>query len=162
MRLNASPHRRIALEDFEYDVVVIGQGLAGTTLAWHLHWLGQRVLVIDRQSAITASRVAAGLLTPITGQRFTVSWRFRELFAFAKCFYEQVETATGQAFFDCGPMVRLFANGEEEASFAAHGKNSEIASFIAARGQMVTDVSFRGDLAGFEMSPPRAWMCRRS
>ena len=52
-----------------WDVIIVGQGLAGTTLAWHLREAGQRVLVIDACEPVTSSKIAAGLITPITGQR---------------------------------------------------------------------------------------------
>ena len=47
------------------DVVVVGQGFAGTALAWQLRWRGASVLVVDRGDPDTASKVAAGLLTPM-------------------------------------------------------------------------------------------------
>ena len=33
----------------DFDFVIIGQGLAGTTLAWQLKWLGKSVAIIDRE-----------------------------------------------------------------------------------------------------------------
>ncbi len=40
-----------------FNFLIIGQGLAGTALAWHLRWRGFRVLVLDRGNAITSSRI---------------------------------------------------------------------------------------------------------
>ena len=40
-----------------------------------LEW---RVLVVDREEDITSSKVAAGLVTPITGKNLTKSWRVDE------------------------------------------------------------------------------------
>ena len=91
----------------EFDFVIVGQGLAGTSLAWHLRWLGQRVAVIDHESPVTASRVAAGLISPLTGKRLAVSWRFRELWEYAIALYERVQLETNTRFFYPGPIIRL-------------------------------------------------------
>ena len=87
----------------EFDFLIVGHGLAGATLSWHLGWLGQRVFVVDRPHAETASRVAAGLISPITGRRNTVSHRFDDFWSAAKPFYERVELETGSQFLlsDC-------------------------------------------------------------
>lgn len=100
------------------DFVVVGQGLAGTALAWALRWAGARVRVVDRGDSVTASRVAAGLVTPITGRRLARSWRFDELWPAAVDFYRRVEAETGVAFFHPGPMVRVLRDDEEAAVFA--------------------------------------------
>jgi len=52
-----------------FDVAIIGQGLAGTALAWQLHMKRRSLLLIDSGDPSSASRIAAGLMTPITGQR---------------------------------------------------------------------------------------------
>ncbi len=98
------------------DVAVLGGGLAGTTLAWQLHARGVRFRLYDRGEVAhphSASRVAAGLLTPVTGQRPALSWRFDELAPVAWAFYARVEALTGAKFFHPGPMVRLFHTPEE-------------------------------------------------
>jgi glycine/D-amino acid oxidase-like deaminating enzyme len=51
------------------DTLIIGQGLAGTLLALALIERGQEVLVADPGGGGAASRAAAGLINPITGQR---------------------------------------------------------------------------------------------
>ena len=90
------------------DTVIVGQGLAGTALAWQLLWRGRSVAVIDDPAPNSASRIAAGLLTPITGQRLVPSWRFGEFWPQALQFYRRVEQETGQQFFHQIPMVRLY------------------------------------------------------
>ncbi len=96
-----------------FDIIILGQGLAGTTLAWWCHWAGLRVMVIDRAEAVTSSKVAAGLMTPITGQRLVPTWRWSEFWPVAVEFYRRVEQSTGTAFFHSGPMVRCFTGPDD-------------------------------------------------
>ena len=84
----------------QFDFLIVGQGLAGTALAWTLLRRGYRVLVVDRCDEITSSKIAAGLITPITGMRLVVSWRLDEFLPFATEFYRSVEQQTGADFFE--------------------------------------------------------------
>lgn len=51
------------------NILIIGQGIAGSCLAWELKRRGAEFTVADRPIAETASRVAAGLVNPLTGPR---------------------------------------------------------------------------------------------
>ncbi|MEO1998698.1 MAG: FAD-dependent oxidoreductase, partial [Planctomycetaceae bacterium] len=73
-----------------FDYLIVGQGLAGTALAWSLTWRHRNILVVDRSRPSSASRVAAGLITPITGQRLTPTWRYNEFWPAAVEFYRRV------------------------------------------------------------------------
>ena len=77
------------------DYLIVGHGLAGAALAWQLRWLGQRVAVVDNENPQAASRIATGLITPITGRRHSLSYRFPEFVLCAREFYNRVEEATG-------------------------------------------------------------------
>ncbi|MCZ2341901.1 MAG: FAD-binding oxidoreductase [Bacteroidales bacterium] len=95
------------------DVVIIGAGLAGCALAWSLRWRGVRVRLLDRGEPGTPSRIAAGLMTPITGMRLAVTWRMTALLAAANAFYPRVEAETGATFYHPRPAVRLFGEPGE-------------------------------------------------
>ena len=97
------------------DVVIVGQGLAGTVLAWTLR--PRRVLVIDREDSVTSSKIAAGLMTPITGKRLAVSPRLGDEWRVAVAFYRRIEAETGGRFFHEGPAVRIFADTSERELF---------------------------------------------
>ncbi|HET9873866.1 MAG TPA: glycine oxidase ThiO [Propionibacteriaceae bacterium] len=53
------------------DVVVIGGGLIGTAIAWQLRLAGRSVVVLTGERSSAASRVAAGMLAPVTETTFT-------------------------------------------------------------------------------------------
>src|SRR5688572_10582855 len=65
------------------DYIIIGQGLCGTFLSWNLMKAGKRVLVIDEDSPYTATKVASGIINPVTGRRIVRTWRIEELLPFA-------------------------------------------------------------------------------
>ncbi len=97
-----------------YDFLIIGQGLAGSALAYQLLQAGQKVLVIDNQYANSASRVAAGLLNPITGNEMKKTWWADRLFPYLFQFYREIEATTGQNFLFPLPIYRPFESIEQQ------------------------------------------------
>jgi glycine/D-amino acid oxidase-like deaminating enzyme len=131
-----------------FDVIVIGQGLAGTALAWCLRRRGWRVLVVDREAG-GSSRIAAGLVTPVTGKRLAKSWRWDELYPAAVAFYRSVESETGATFFHQQPSVRLFRDGAERDEFRRRADDM-LAGLVRADAN-VNPAWFATPPGGFEM-----------
>jgi glycine oxidase len=97
------------------SVLIRGGGLAGVTLAWALLRRGVPVQVVDEYRPVTSSKIAAGLMTPITGKRLNESHRWREFFPVAVEFYRWVETQLGCEVFTPKSIVRMFASDAEAA-----------------------------------------------
>ena len=100
------------------DTLVVGQGLAGATLAWCLHRAGQDVAVLDRPAPGAASRVAPGLYTPISGRRLALPWGGVETIEAMAPFYRRVESETSARFLHPLPALRIFHREEERESWA--------------------------------------------
>jgi glycine oxidase len=131
------------------NVLIVGQGMAGSTLAWQLHWRGVSFAIVDRHEAISSSKIAAGLITPITGKRFARSWRIDEFLPVAVDFYSRVAADIGcEELFVRTPIVRLFQNTEEREQFL--GKAHTFGSL--ARWPVELDSNtFRNEHGGFDM-----------
>lgn len=91
-----------------YDYLVLGQGLAGSLLAWRLIHAGRRVLVLDDGHRTAASKVAAGLINPLAGMRFNHSPFVHEWLDAVEQLYGELEAAAGRRFLHWQPMLRLF------------------------------------------------------
>ena len=72
---------------FTHDIIIIGQGLAGTALSESLADAGARVMMFDMPLANRSSAVAAGAVNPIVLRRFVPSWRASEMLAIAGAYY---------------------------------------------------------------------------
>lgn len=90
------------------DFLIIGQGLAGSLLAWELLIRGCSVLVVDHGQE-NASQVAAGLINPITGMRLVKSTEVDDLLPVAKQCYAQLAQCFGQVFYHERSMRRLLS-----------------------------------------------------
>lgn len=91
----------------QVDFLIIGQGLAGSLLARALRQRGQKVLVVDDGWKSSSSQVAAGLMTPLTGRRFTLTPEYPELFAKAQ------EILSGLNVFRPIEVYRIFVDAEQ-------------------------------------------------
>ena len=134
----------------EVDNLVIGQGLAGSAVAWTLHQAGQTVHVIDKVDPATASRVSGGLITPMTGKRLVKSPDFVEYWAAATEYYRSIEAATSCHFFEVRPMLRLFKNDEARQQFKERSEAEAVELVDDWNGQLQT---FGQQQSGIEMSP---------
>lgn len=76
-------------------VLIVGQGLAGTLLAWELERAGRDFLIIDAGHEESASRVGAGLVNPVTGERWVAAPGWAEKSAGARAVFREIEAAWG-------------------------------------------------------------------
>lgn len=93
-------------------------------MAWQCRVQGLRGLVIDDPRPNSASRVAAGLVTPITGSRFAVSWRWPEFFPSADTLYQRAEKESSQSFWSVAPAWRAFVSQDEAKLYEQKCKNA--------------------------------------
>ncbi len=70
--------------------LIVGQGISGTMLSWFLHQAGEEYLVIDEYNEKVPSRVAGGVINPVTGRRIARSWIIEDLLPFAEKTYEDI------------------------------------------------------------------------
>jgi hypothetical protein len=76
-------------------VLVVGQGLAGTLLAAELERAGRDFVVADAGHGQSASRVGAGLVNPVTGERWASAPGWAEKAAAAQAVFHRLEEAWG-------------------------------------------------------------------
>ena len=99
------------------DFIIVGQGLAGSILAYNLLRKGQKVVVIDNYTEggkKSSSQIAAGVINPITGMRFVKSWRIDEFLPVARTVYLEIEKVLGIKLWHERLIFRILRNIEEE------------------------------------------------
>jgi glycine/D-amino acid oxidase-like deaminating enzyme len=89
-----------------YDILIVGQGIAGTCLAWQLFDRGLKVAVIDPHQVDNCSKIAAGIVNPVTGRRFVLSWKFSQLNDYARQFYRDKELRLSIQLIHEMPIIR--------------------------------------------------------
>ncbi|HEX2855784.1 MAG TPA: FAD-dependent oxidoreductase [Opitutaceae bacterium] len=121
------------------DILIVGQGLAGTLLAWEFERAGISFAIADPGRTDGASHIAAGMINPVTGQRFVKSWRIDSLLPAARATYREMEAGLGQPLWHEMRVRRLFADDRER----------RIAFEKYARGELSPCVTREPDNTGF-------------
>ena len=96
-----------------YDHLIIGQGLAGSLLAWELIHRGQTVMVIDDGLKHSASKVAAGLINPLPGKRFNRPPETQLWLDHAHALYADIQKISCNHYFHSIDMLRLLHLDEQ-------------------------------------------------
>ncbi|MGC4072728.1 MAG: FAD-dependent oxidoreductase [Nibricoccus sp.] len=119
-------------------ILILGQGLAGSMLAWEFERAGIDFEIVDRGHAGASSRIGAGIINPITGQRIVKSWRIDELLAPALAVYREMEAALSVKLMRPMRVRRFFHDDRERRIFADKSVSGELAPYAGA----VTDEGF--------------------
>jgi len=97
--------------------LIVGGGLAGSLLAHSLITAEQRVTLVNTPSKNSASRVAAGLITPVTGQRLVLSPDVDLCLQPAMDYYSHLATQFKKTFFHPNVTLRLFTDNRDRDRF---------------------------------------------
>ena len=120
--------------------LIIGQGLTGTLLTWNLLQQGHEVTLIDENHKYASSKIAAGLINPITGRRFVKSWMIDELLPVAKTMYQNIEKQENIKIYHERDFMWVLENAGDENEFSRRegdemyapyiDENKEVSSFV--------------------------------
>lgn len=92
------------------NILIVGQGLAGTVLAHQLLAKNYTVSIIDKGHSGISSTLAAGVVNPVTGRRIVKSWLMDDLLPIAKKYYQEVGQELGFPLWYELPALRLFTD----------------------------------------------------
>jgi glycine oxidase len=100
------------------DYLIVGQGLAGSILAWQLESRAISFTLLDDEGKTSSSKVAGGVVNPISFKRLILSWKAKELVSFAANFYYEIGKKTGKNSFESLKLLRPFTSYEEQNDWA--------------------------------------------
>ncbi|WP_420577011.1 NAD(P)/FAD-dependent oxidoreductase [Ekhidna sp.] len=112
------------------DYIVVGQGLAGSWLAFEMLKRELSVLVIDKDIDKTSSKKAAGIYNPITGRKMVKTWRADQLFPTLEEQYKQLEHELEDTFLHQIPIYRPFKSIEDQNDWDGKVANEGHQNFL--------------------------------
>ncbi|WP_456416888.1 NAD(P)/FAD-dependent oxidoreductase [Thiolapillus sp.] len=120
-------------ENKMYDYLIVGQGLAGSLLAWRLINHGKKVLVLDDGHASASSMVAAGVINPLAGRRFNHAPQIHEWLEAVETTYTQLAQQAKEPFLQWLDMLRLYHAPEQYRFYARLPVQEEIKDLLGER-----------------------------
>lgn len=117
------------------DHLIVGQGLCGSLLSRELLRAGRTVMVTDDGAADASSRVAGGLVNPVTGKRLVKSWMIEKLLPHAEQSFNEIGEEIDVQLVRRTPILDFFPTHEasllfkervtEDAEYLYRGQNDE-------------------------------------
>ncbi len=112
------------------DFLIIGQGLAGTLVAHELERRNRSFHIIDHADVHSSSRLAAGVINPITGRRYVKSWMYDTLLPVALSTYQDLEQYMGCQLIRARNIIRIFPDQKQETDWLARSALPEYAKYM--------------------------------
>lgn len=94
----------------QIDYLIIGQGICGTFLSYYLQQEGKSILVMDDRRIASPSRIAAGIINPVTGRRLVTVWRVDEVLPYAWKAYQEIGHALDITAISQRNIIDFFPN----------------------------------------------------
>jgi FAD dependent oxidoreductase. len=99
------------------DYLIVGQGICGTMLSWFLHKAGKSFVVIEDGKQPCASRMAAGVINPVTGRRYAYTWMIDELIDFSILTYNELGRLFDETIIYEKSIIDFFPSAQMRNSF---------------------------------------------
>ena len=112
------------------DYIIVGQGLAGSTLALRALEHGKSIMVFDEPAFNRSSAIAAGLFNPITGKLMTKTWMAETIFPELHQFYQWAEKRLDHRFFYPQPIYRPFLSVAEQNEWMGKSVETALSSYV--------------------------------
>lgn len=107
------------------NTLIIGQGISGTFLSYFLIKNGQSVIVIDDARANSPSRVAAGIINPVTGRRMVEVWMAEEIMNYSWNVYREIGEYLGINCISQKNIIDFFPNPFMRENFIKREKDND-------------------------------------
>lgn len=111
------------------NTLIIGGGIAGSSLAIQLMKRGNGVTLLDRGTN-HSSAVASGMVNPMVFRRMNLSWRVDEMLPYARDFYLELEDTLNAKFYNTLRIRRFFSSEQERSYWEKKQREAEYQKYL--------------------------------
>lgn len=104
------PHKKI-------DYLIIGQGIVGTWLSYFAMQAGKSFVVVNDPNIPAASKVASGVINPVTGRRIVQTWMIETFLPFALKAYRDLSASLNLEIVKEAPVILIHPSEQMLESF---------------------------------------------
>lgn len=112
------------------DYLIIGQGIAGSLIAFELYKKGANFDIINKTDYKASSHVAAGLYNPVTGRKMVKTWNADKVFADLEHYYTELERFLKAKFLYPTKIYRPFLSLEEQNDWQGRLADGNFEMFV--------------------------------
>jgi glycine oxidase len=133
-------------------LLIIGQGLAGTILAWQAYFRGLSFSIIDCGNH-NASKTAGGLIDPLAGQRYLQAWQADTVIPYLIPFYRRIETELETPFLRLRNSIRFFTSESDKALWLKKQDHPSVSPYFVHPHNVFFSEAIEAPLGGIEVTP---------
>lgn len=123
-----------------YEFLIVGQGITGSIVALQLKKSLKEFKLIEGGNPNTSSKVAAGIVHPISLKRCNLSWRGREFYDFSDTFYKEVNFESSIELYKHYKLLRIFASFEEQNNWIGKTNNEIYKNILSLNNKEIENV----------------------
>ena len=124
----------------EVDFLIIGQGISGTVVAQTIEQKSKTYYIIDNNINNTSSKIAAGIMHPMSFKRCILNWRGKEFFEFSQEFYLNHNKILNTKNFKKIKLFRLFSSFEEQNNWIGKSSSSIYSSVLGNEEKSIENI----------------------
>lgn len=119
------------------DYLIVGQGISGTWLSYFLKKEKKNFIVIDNNNSSAPSRLAAGIINPVTGRRHVEVWMANEIMPFAWNAYTELGKQLNTTAISQRDIIDFFPSPQMRLSFQQRvDENGDYVSMNESSGDL--------------------------
>ena len=99
------------------DYLIIGQGVVGTWLSYYAKQAGKSFVVVNDPNTPAASKVASGVINPVTGRRIVQTWMIETFLPFALKAYSDLGASINMDIVKEAPVILIHPSEQMLESF---------------------------------------------
>lgn len=141
----------------DYKYIIVGQGIAGSLIAMECLQRNIPFLVVDDPTKSRASRVAAGIINPLTGRKFVKTWMYDELVPIFKSTYQKFEEISGEKLLFEKEIIRVIPSVSDQNNWDAKTLSPEYENYMNSDVKLdeyetcITQKFNYGSVQGFQL-----------
>ena len=112
------------------DLLIIGQGLAGTILAFEAIKRGLSVHLVDDRHTSASSMVDIATINPVTGRRYAKSWNIDALLPYVTETYRFIEETLGKQYITDGHILQVLPDSRVEEVWMLRAADPEFSEYL--------------------------------
>lgn len=120
--------------------LIVGQGIAGSLVAFKLHQKNVPFVVMDPAPVNSSSLVAAGMFTPVTGKRKTIDQLTLQQIAFAIACYKSIELLLGKSMLHLSNIYQVSDNENEQNELLRKATKPEFDNYVINNPQQLSGI----------------------
>tara|TARA_B100001540_G_scaffold285476_1_gene278552 strand:+ start:2007 stop:3068 length:1062 start_codon:yes stop_codon:yes gene_type:complete len=136
-----------------YDLIIVGQGIAGTVLYDHLKDKFKNILIISNTKFVDSTEVASGVYNPISLRRCVLSWKINQIMPISLSYYQKLQKKINKKIIFPLDIIKLFFNKSDLDMWKIKKNNTEVGTYIKDIYNRIEHKNLNKNLGGALISP---------